>query len=174
MSTSLDFPEFNAAITSIGHNLANERECRGQSTSDVADALLLSIRQVEGIESGCMKAFYNDRFYRQCADKYALYFGLTPLPSERLREIECMNAQVDIKAVNPNPMHSKMAPDIPNYLILIAFVVLFLAVLALAWVFQIGAPNTIYKAPKVVKTANTNPHVPENPQAQSEHKQVDQ
>lgn len=173
MFTSLDHPEFNAVIASIGQDLAIERESRGQSTRDVADALLFSIRQVEGIESGCMKAFYNDRFYRQCADKYAMYLGLTPLPSEQIQEIECMNEQIANEVVAPDLSVSKTSPNIPKYLTLSALVVLILSLLALYWVFQGRAPNTIDKTPKVVQAENTNPPVPENPQAPTEHKRFD-
>lgn len=60
---------------SIGEELVAARIALGLSVDLVADALLLSKRQILAIESGEMRvSFYTEAIYWQCVDKYAWRF----------------------------------------------------------------------------------------------------
>ena len=70
---------------SIGEELVAARIALGLSVDMVADALLLSKRQILAIESGEMRvSFYTEAIYWQCVDKYASYLGLLTKPSVRV------------------------------------------------------------------------------------------
>lgn len=99
MSTSPNNPTRSDIIIFIGQEIAAKRESRGLSKTDVANALLLSTAQIDGIEQGCQRPFYNEQFYRQCADKYAAYLGVVPSLSERFREVERTVAEESTEVV---------------------------------------------------------------------------
>ena len=48
----------------------------------VGDALLLSVAQVHGIETGSAKAFYNDRFYSRAKASYIALLTTQRTPAE--------------------------------------------------------------------------------------------
>ena len=55
---------------SVPDGLGARRQSLGLSESDVADALVLSVAQVRGIERGELQPFYNERFYLRARAKY--------------------------------------------------------------------------------------------------------
>lgn len=72
----------------LGQSFSIARESLNLSRQDVADKLLLSKAQIEGLEVGKQNCFYGAQFYAQCADKYAAFLGLSEQPSKQLLEDE--------------------------------------------------------------------------------------
>lgn len=68
----------------LGQSFRIARESLNLSQQEVADKLLLSKAQIEGLEVGKQNCFYGAQFYAQCADKYAAFLGLAEQPSEKL------------------------------------------------------------------------------------------
>ena len=56
-----------------GAALKQLREARGVTRSDIADALILSIQQVQGLEAGSASSFYGARLFAQALSRYADY-----------------------------------------------------------------------------------------------------
>jgi len=56
-----------------GTVLAETRTALGLSIDDVADRLLLSRKQVRGLESNSAAAFYNQGFFERARDKYSAF-----------------------------------------------------------------------------------------------------
>ncbi len=56
-----------------GAALKEVREARNMTRSDVADALILSIQQVQGLEAGTASSFYGARLFAQALNRYADY-----------------------------------------------------------------------------------------------------
>lgn len=65
----------------LGLRFLAERTQRNLSIQDVADKLLLSRQQVQGLESGEPQYFYGVKLFAQVADKYAELLGLLDRPS---------------------------------------------------------------------------------------------
>ncbi len=76
----------------IGTRLASARTAQGLTVEQVAHSLLLSKTQVQGLEEGRARTFYNEQFYQQGLRKYAAlvqvpYDAPAPAhPSEPLRD----------------------------------------------------------------------------------------
>lgn len=64
-------------MSASGRRFAQARVDRGLSIEQVCDRLLLSKRQVLGLEQGDQSPFYGEQFYRQAARKYAALLGVT-------------------------------------------------------------------------------------------------
>jgi hypothetical protein len=67
-----------AVCVRIGQELAAERSSRQRTIRDVAERLLLSARQVQGLESAEHDAFYSAEFYVTALRKYHALFDLSP------------------------------------------------------------------------------------------------
>lgn len=72
------------AVYHLGQTFGIARESLNLSQQEVADKLLLSKAQIEGLEVGKQNCFYGAQFYAQCADKYAAFLGLAEQPSAQL------------------------------------------------------------------------------------------
>jgi transcriptional regulator with XRE-family HTH domain len=70
----------------FGQRLASRRASLGISREQIATTLLLSRRQVEGLERGDPAAFYNQTFYLQALRKYAAH--VPPASSGSIRHSE--------------------------------------------------------------------------------------
>ena len=70
----------------VGQSLFAARTERGLALEDVANALLLSTRQIEELECGKSQLFYNTNIYHRCLDKYAALLALDIVPSSLLAE----------------------------------------------------------------------------------------
>lgn len=68
----------------IGRQLAAARQSRRQSLGDVAERLLLSPRQVQGMETAEHDAFYSAEFYVTALRKYHAFFDLDPTPIDQV------------------------------------------------------------------------------------------
>ena len=66
----------------VSDNLRARRESLGLSESEVAHALVLSVAQVRGIETGSITPFYNEGFYQRAKAKYVALLNArrAPLP----------------------------------------------------------------------------------------------
>ena len=85
-------PEINhEEALALGQQFKAARANLNLSTSDVADKLLLSKQQIEGLESANLKSFYGDRLFAQAAKKYAAFLGLDQTPSNLLIAITAAN-----------------------------------------------------------------------------------
>jgi hypothetical protein len=67
-----------AVCVRIGQELAAERSLRHRTIREVAERLLLSPRQVQGLEIADHDAFYSAEFYVTALRKYHALFGLSP------------------------------------------------------------------------------------------------
>jgi transcriptional regulator with XRE-family HTH domain len=56
-----------------GALLKEIRDARNMTRSDIADALILSIQQVQGLEAGSASSFYGARLFAQALNRYADY-----------------------------------------------------------------------------------------------------
>jgi cytoskeletal protein RodZ len=65
------------ACRELGVLLAATREARGLTVEQVCGALLLSSRQVLGLERVDAGSFYNTRFYLIALRKYVTYLGVS-------------------------------------------------------------------------------------------------
>ena len=115
----------------IGARLASARAAQGLTVEQVAHTLLLSKTQVQGLEEGYARAFYNEQFYQQGLRKYAAlvqvpYDAPAPArPSEPLRDHQAAIAAPGMEAGGR------------GRLVAIAFAVAALAGAGLAfWVFS--------------------------------------
>lgn len=68
-------PSAADAATLGPEQMKARRESLGLSEADVADALLLSVAQVRGIEAGSAKPFYNEGFYGRARSKYTNFLA---------------------------------------------------------------------------------------------------
>jgi len=68
----------------IGTELERTREARGLSLADVADKLLLSVRQVRALEQVDAAAFHSAAFQLNALRKYAQFAGVDPLVISKL------------------------------------------------------------------------------------------
>lgn len=62
-----------------GHALTRAREAQAMTIDAVSDRLLLSTRQVRGLETGETSAFHNTAFYGRALEKYAAFLGVAPV-----------------------------------------------------------------------------------------------
>jgi len=60
------------------------RESQGLTETEVADALLFSVAQVRGIESGSARPFYNEGFYNRARAKYITLLKTPPTRAKML------------------------------------------------------------------------------------------
>lgn len=145
----------NETIVLIGQAFAAERASRGLGVKTVADALLLSSLQIEDIEAGCLTHFYNERLYRRCADKYAAYLGVSPLPSERLQVFT--NSETNLTEAVPQRLllASKSTGPHLKTTLRFALLVVLLALGVLYWVNPSPARKAISEAQGVWQSINS-------------------
>jgi hypothetical protein len=65
----------------VPDQLKSQRVHAGLSQTDVASALLLSVAQVHGLETGLLQPFHNKRFYERARAKYITLLLTRPAPS---------------------------------------------------------------------------------------------
>ncbi|MBM3809144.1 MAG: hypothetical protein FJW22_13245 [Acidimicrobiia bacterium] len=71
------------ATTFSPDQLRSWRKHMELSETDVADALLLSVAQVRGLESGSFSPFYNQSFYERARGKYITLLSAHRAPSRQ-------------------------------------------------------------------------------------------
>lgn len=96
------------AEAGLGERLRQMREARGESVGEVAEALKLSRRQVEALESGDFAALPGPAFARGFLRNYARHLGLDP--QRALAEAGLLEAR---PAVDLTPV-SNAAGDMPS------------------------------------------------------------
>lgn len=109
-------PQINLEEASVlGKIMQRARESRQLSAQEVADKLLLSKNQIQGLETGNPKYFYGSKLYGQAAEKYAAFLELAESPGallfERIDEI-----QVGLDVTNPleTPTIEDKHPDVAD------------------------------------------------------------
>ena len=109
-------PEINQEIAGLlGSQLNAARNDLKLSITEVADKLLLSKQQVEGLETADLKSFYGSRLFAQAADKYAALLGLDETPSMIL--FDRQTAQTEISPESMIKEVSAIAGCAPTNLI---------------------------------------------------------
>lgn len=98
----------------LGLRFCAERNARQLSPQDIADALLLSKLQVNGLETANHQSFYSAKMFGQAADKYAQYLGFEEKPSLTLfgsdPEPERALTEVEIVTEMATPTPKTSAP----------------------------------------------------------------
>lgn len=89
----------------FGTRFSIERSSRNLSHQEVADALLLSKKQVADLERVNLQKFYSARLFSQAADKYANYLDFTDKPSEYILGAtpDCRDNDVEVESVIETP-----------------------------------------------------------------------
>lgn len=99
----------------LGLRFCAERNARQLSPQDIADALLLSKLQVNGLETANHQSFYSAKMFGQAADKYAQYLGFEEKPSLTLfgsaPEPERAVTDVEIVTEMATPTPKTSAPE---------------------------------------------------------------
>lgn len=85
-------PLLEDATTFSPDQLRLWRKHLGLSKTDVADALLLSVAQVHGLESGSFSPFYNQGFYERARGKYVALLTARHAPSRQPRSLKSVEA----------------------------------------------------------------------------------
>lgn len=88
------------AAMSPGDRLRAAREARGESQSDVAQTLKLSMRQVEALERGDYEALPGPAFVRGFMRNYARHLGIDPAPLLAALNEGAVAAQVELAPVS--------------------------------------------------------------------------
>ena len=168
-------PELNKGkAKAVGLRFCAERNARTLSLQDIADALLLSKLQVNGLETADCKSFYSSKMFAQAADKYAAHlgfeekpsltlFGSDPEPERALTEVEIVTemAPPSSKTSAPKTAEVNMEGTPRSSRFRVALVVLcVLGIVTLVYKATLTEPVAAAPQPEpVARTTESNPSI---------------
>ena len=126
-------------MISIGEELKREREFREISLRDISEATKINIRMLEAIEKDHFEVLPGGIFNRNFIRAYADYIGLDP---EVIIRKYIVQTGTDPESKLPSSIvvpATKINTDSPNKIIVLIGILLFLAVVILAfwWLFPV-------------------------------------